>query len=137
MTLGVTSHDHDRPATEEEINLQIGRRIRRRRRIRGMTQQKLASQLGIQFQQIQKYECASNRVYAARLFRMAEALQVPIQYFFDSAAGAPANDRDCLDNEEMTCGKEARELVDAYFRLADPVRRKLREFAKVLGEGRG
>ena len=129
------------PANEEEINLHIGRRLRRRRRLRGMTQQDLGVGLGLKFQQIQKYECATNRICAARLHRLAAALHVPIQYFFDglpdeNGNGALALDRDLLAADEMLSSKEARELLEAYFRLPDPIRRRLQDFAKVLGEDR-
>ncbi len=129
------------PPTEDEINLQIGKRIRRRRRLLGLTQGDLSHELGLKFQQIQKYECAANRVGASRLFRMAGALKVPVQYFFDGLhqnghAGAPANDHDLVASDEMLSSKEARELIEAYFRLSDPIRRRLRDFARVLSEER-
>lgn len=65
------------------IDVHLGRRLRRRRRILGLTQQQLAVQVGVRFQQIQKYECGANRLGAARLWELAEALQTPISYFYD------------------------------------------------------
>ena len=75
-----------------DIDLYVGKRLRRRRRLLGLTQQSLAEQVGIRFQQIQKYECGANRVSAARLFELSEALSVPIQYFYEglSEANDPA-----------------------------------------------
>ena len=58
-----------------DIDLHLGRRLRRRRRLLGLTQQQLAMQVGIRFQQIQKYECGANRISAARLWQLAEALE--------------------------------------------------------------
>jgi transcriptional regulator with XRE-family HTH domain len=58
-----------------DIDLHLGRRLRRRRRLLGLTQQQLAVQVGIRFQQIQKYECGANRISAARLWQLAEALE--------------------------------------------------------------
>jgi transcriptional regulator with XRE-family HTH domain len=69
--------------SDEEISLHIGKRIRDRRRLSGFTQQALGDEVGVRFQQIQKYECAANRVTASRLLRLAAALKVPVQYFFD------------------------------------------------------
>lgn len=66
-----------------DIDLHLGRRLRRRRRLLGLTQQQLADQVGIRFQQIQKYECGANRISAARLWELAEALATPISYFYD------------------------------------------------------
>ena len=66
-----------------DIDLHLGRRLRRRRRLLGLTQQQLAGQVGVRFQQIQKYECGANRISAARLWELAEALETPISYFYD------------------------------------------------------
>jgi transcriptional regulator with XRE-family HTH domain len=121
------------------INLSIGRRIRRRRRLMGMTQKDLGDILGLQFQQVQKYECSSSRVTASRLYLLASALKVPIAYFFTDLPENPANgisdsDRARMATTEMLCEKETQELLSAYARLPEPVRRKLRTFAKGLGE---
>ena len=78
------------------IDVNVGRRIRQRRWMLGMTQQHLAQSVGIKFQQIQKYESGMNRVSASRLYEIALALDVPISFFFDGieelpggAGGAP------------------------------------------------
>jgi transcriptional regulator with XRE-family HTH domain len=68
---------------DQDIDMQLGRRLRRRRRLMGLSQQALAGACGVGFQQIQKYECAENRMSAARLFQIAGALEVPVSYFFD------------------------------------------------------
>ncbi|HAL07486.1 MAG TPA: XRE family transcriptional regulator [Brevundimonas sp.] len=66
-----------------EIDLHLGRRLRRRRRLLGLTQQQLGDRVGVRFQQIQKYECGANRLSAARLWELAEALETPVTYFYD------------------------------------------------------
>lgn len=66
-----------------EIDLHIGRRLRRRRRVLGLTQQQLGDRLGIRFQQVQKYECGANRISAARLWYLASALETDVLYFYD------------------------------------------------------
>ncbi len=71
-----------------EIDLHLGRRLRRRRRLLGLTQQQLAVQVGVRFQQVQKYECGANRISAARLWELAEALETPISYFYDGLGEA-------------------------------------------------
>ena len=66
-----------------DIDLHIGRRLRRRRRLLGLTQQQLGDRLNIRFQQVQKYECGANRVSAARLWHLAAALETEVSYFYD------------------------------------------------------
>jgi transcriptional regulator with XRE-family HTH domain len=121
------------------IDLHVGRRLRRRRRLLGMTQQQLASQIGIRFQQIQKYECGANRVTAARLWELAVALAVPVGYFYEGLenglASAPlrqaANDRDTMDPDVMS-QRETLELIRAYYKLSERPRRRLLDLAKSL-----
>jgi transcriptional regulator with XRE-family HTH domain len=66
-----------------DIDTHLGKRLRRRRRLLGLTQQQLAGTVGVRFQQIQKYECGANRISAARLWQLSEALEVPVGYFYD------------------------------------------------------
>jgi len=72
------------------IDVYVGSRLRRRRRLLGLTQANLGEQVGIRFQQIQKYECAANRISASRLFDLSEALHVPVQYFYDGLSDKDA-----------------------------------------------
>lgn len=65
------------------IDLHVGQRLRRRRRLLGLTQQQLADAIGVRFQQIQKYECGANRMTAGRLYELSRALDIGVQYFFD------------------------------------------------------
>jgi len=67
----------------QDINTHLGKRLRSRRRLLGLSQKSLAAAIGVQFQQIQKYECAANRMSAARLWQLSKALDVPLSYFFD------------------------------------------------------
>ena len=71
-----------------DIDLHLGRRLRRRRRLLGLTQQQLANQVGIRFQQIQKYECGANRISASKLWDIARFFKVDIGYFFEGLSGA-------------------------------------------------
>ncbi len=65
------------------LDVHIGSRIRFKRKAYNVTQQKLAKELNITFQQVQKYESGTNRVSASRLFQIAQTLNVPIKYFFE------------------------------------------------------
>ena len=121
------------------IDLYVGKRLRRRRRLLGLTQQQLAESIGIRFQQIQKYECGANRVTASRLFELAVALNVPVNYFFEglqqsaeaAAANAPANDRELIAADVLS-QKETLELIRAYYKLGERPRRRLLDLAKAL-----
>src|SRR5580698_8757948 len=68
------------------IDLHVGARIRLRRRMQGVSQEKLADALGLTFQQVQKYERGANRVSASKLYEIAAALRAPVAYFFDGLA---------------------------------------------------
>ena len=69
-------------SSSRDVDVFVGRRIRRRRRLMDMTQQDLAHACGVCFQQVQKYECAYSRLSVAMLWKMAQALEVDIAYFF-------------------------------------------------------
>ena len=73
----------------DDINAHLGRRLYSRRRQLGWSQHRLGVAVGVRFQQIQKYECAANKISAARLWSLASALEVPMSYFFDGLAPGP------------------------------------------------
>ncbi len=120
-----------------QIDLHLGKRLRRRRRLLGLTQQQLASAVGVRFQQIQKYECGANRISAARLWELSEALEVPISYFYegleDQASATAANDA-VRRSEQVLARKETLDLVRAYYRLGERPRRRLLDLAKSLDD---
>ena len=74
-----------------DIDLHLGRRLRRRRRLLGLTQQQRAVQVGIRCQQIQKYEKGTNRIGASRLQHIARVLSVPVSFFFEGAPHTPGS----------------------------------------------
>lgn len=120
----------------DETDLHVGKRLRRRRRLLGMTQQDLAGMVGVRFQQIQKYECGANRITSSRLYELSKALNVSVQYFFDgmidlSNTNRPANDADSIEGDILS-QKETLELVRAYYRLGERPRKRLLELAKAL-----
>ena len=121
-----------------DIDLHLGKRLRRRRRLLGLTQQQLAMAVGVRFQQIQKYECGANRISAARLWQLSEALEVPVSYFFDGLAeqmDREANasaERAESGGGEMFARKETLDLIRAYYQLGERPRRRLLDLAKSL-----
>ena len=123
-----------------DIDFHVGRRLRRRRRLLGLTQLQLGEAIGMRFQQIQKYECGANRVTAGRLYQISVALGVPATYFFEglpdtlgSNASRAAEDRDAIANDVLG-HKETIELVRAYYMLGVQPRRRLLDLAKAMRE---
>lgn len=119
-----------------DIDIHLGRRLRRRRRLMGLTQQQLAGACGVRFQQIQKYECGANRISAARLWQLAEALEVPVGYFFDGLSSHEPAHHDDLPTDraggEVLARKETMDLIRAYYQLSERPRRRLLDLAKSL-----
>ncbi len=117
------------------VDVHVGKRIRHRRWMVGMTQQQLAEHVGIKFQQIQKYETGMNRVSASRLWEISEALSVPISFFFEGLGetGEAAKD-DTSVQGDIFADKEAMELVRSYYAIPETQRRRLFELARVLSD---
>ncbi|MDF1767607.1 helix-turn-helix transcriptional regulator [Maricaulis sp.] len=78
------------PRGPNPIDIHVGSRVRLRRQLLKMSQEKLGDELGVTFQQIQKYERGANRVGASRLYRLSRALDVPVQFFFEGLVGEPS-----------------------------------------------
>lgn len=121
----------------------VGSRIRLRRNMLGMSQEKLGENLGITFQQIQKYEKGTNRVGASRLQAISTILGVPVAFFFEdlpnqgAAAGGLGFAEDPLVGLTMDfcTSAEGLQLNRAFVRISDPkVRRRLIDLVKSLGE---
>lgn len=111
------------------VDLHVGKRIRHRRWMVGMTQQQLADTVGIKFQQIQKYETGMNRVSASRLWDIAEAMQVPVSYFFE---GLDDEQTGHAASEDYLADKEALQLLRSYYAMPEAQRRQIFELARVL-----
>jgi len=138
---GTASEKDGRPSP---IDVHVGTRIRLRRTLLGMSQERLGDALGLTFQQVQKYERGVNRVGASRLFDLSRVLDVPISFFFDDLpdnvtgltsrrpmAGF-ADTQDALGEESLN-RRETLELVRAYYRISDPaIRKKVFELIKSM-----
>ena len=125
------------------IDKHVGSRVKLRRKILGLSQQKLAAALGVTFQQLQKNERGRNRIASSRLFDLSRALDVPIQFFFEkmsaeTAASVPnrgsAVPKAAVDLEpDVLAKRETLELVRAYYRIKSPnVRKRVYGLAKTL-----
>lgn len=119
------------------VDVHVGKRIRHRRWLVGMTQQQLAENVGIKFQQIQKYETGMNRVSASRLWDIAASLTVPVSFFFEGLS----DEENMVDATvpadvplDILKDKEALELVRSYYAIPETQRRRLFELARVLSD---
>ena len=143
MAISRPSGRPGRPKTEtpNPIDVQVGSRVRLRRNMLGLSQEKLGEAIGLTFQQVQKYERGANRIGASRLHELSRVLDVPVSFFFDDTdpVRAPAIPGgfaepavEAFDSDPLR-RRETIELVEAYFTVEDPaIRRRLLELAKVL-----
>ena len=132
------------------IDTHVGARIRLRRTLLGMSQERLGEALGLTFQQVQKYERGANRVGASRLFDLSRVLDVPISFFFDDmpealagihgsghmtrATGGFAERQEAFGTDEALNRRETLELVRAYYRITEPsVRKRVFDLIKSMG----
>lgn len=125
--------------TPNPIDIHVGSRVRLRRLLLGLSQEKLGDELGVTFQQVQKYERGANRIGASRLYRVAEVLQVPVGFFFEGldsiAAGGFAEDDQTPLIDDFINSPEGVALASAFARIREPsVRRKLLELARTLAD---
>jgi transcriptional regulator with XRE-family HTH domain len=117
------------------VDVHVGKRIRHRRWMLGLTQQQLGNRVGIRFQQIQKYETGANRVSASRLWQIADALEVPVTFFFEGLGGAPTEDMPEAGSGDLLSDREALELVRSYYGLPETQRRRFLDLARALAGG--
>ncbi len=126
------------------IDTHVGGRVRLRRTMLGMSQDKLADALGLTFQQIQKYEKGVNRIGASRVFEISHVLGVPIQFFFDdfdvntgrSYGFAEHGPDDGMAMMELLNTPEGVQLCKHFASIKDPkIRKRVLELVKSLSDG--
>lgn len=145
MAFQSASADDSAPGTPNPVDVHVGSRVRLRRTLLGLSQEKLGEAVGLTFQQIQKYERGANRIGASRLFEFSRILDVPVSFFFDDMSdrlaagdmsangGLSDQGQQPLEPDPLT-RRETLELVRAYYRIGDPqVRKRLFELTKSLG----
>ncbi len=129
------------PGVPRPVDIHVGRRVRLRRTLLGLSQEKLGDAVGLTFQQIQKYERGANRIGASRLFELSRILDVPVSFFFDdmpeeikAREGRGLSDQTQISFEpDPLARRETLELVRAYYRITNPkVRKRLFELTKSL-----
>ena len=136
---GVTHRKRAGKGGPNPVDAHVGTRVRLRRILLGMSQEKLAKAVSLTFQQIQKYERGSNRIGASRLFQFAKVLDVSVLFFYDEmpvdceGTLLPAASNGEVVEQNQFARSETRELVRAYYRIVDSaVRRRVFELTKTL-----
>ncbi len=126
------------------VDIHVGSRVRLRRTLLGLSQEKLGEAVGLTFQQIQKYERGANRIGASRMYALSRVLDVPVSFFFEDMppeisgkGGKPVPGLAEKYQEEFSqdplAKRETLELVRAYYRIKEPnVRKRLFDLAKSL-----
>ena len=119
----------------------VGARLRSRRKQLRISQEKLGKEIGVSFQQVQKYENGTNRIGAGRLAEISKVLDVPVAYFFTGSSGAHLADGDRADTRAILSEPGATELLQAYAQigslaLRNAVVRLARDLAGNYGDGR-
>lgn len=129
--------------TPDNVDVHVGQRLRVRRSLLGMSQEKLAEAIGLTFQQIQKYERGVNRISAGRLFQFSKILEVPINYFYDNvgvsadasidpALGLSDNAQEPFEGEDVMQKKETLDLVRIYYSVDETKRKEVLRFIRMM-----
>ncbi len=120
------------PKKPRPVDVHVGKRLRLRRSTLGMSQDDLGKQVGITFQQIQKYERGTNRVSASRIWEFARILNVPEDYFFEGLEGSKTSGD---SDDQLLDSKESQQLIKAYYNVLKPqVRQKIRNLIQSIAE---
>jgi transcriptional regulator with XRE-family HTH domain len=120
----------------------VGARVRMRRMMLSMSQEKLGDALGLTFQQVQKYEKGANRIGASRLQQIAQILQVPVSFFFEGAPNAPGFSGPGLEEapspayvSDFLATSDGLALTKAFMGISNPkVRRRIVELVEQMAE---
>ncbi len=126
------------PRGPNPIDIHVGSRIRLRRQLLKMSQEKLGDELGVTFQQVQKYERGANRVGASRLYRLSRVLNVPVQFFFEGLGEEVAETGVAETGQtplvyDFIQSSDGVSLAEAFSRIEDSkVRRRVLELVRTL-----
>ncbi len=114
------------------VDAHVGWKVRKRRRMMGMTQKQLGDRIGIGFQQIHKFETGRNRISASGMWGIAAAMEVPVSFFYEGLDGKLPDTGEARG--DILTDKETLELVRAYYAIPKNQRRRLFDLACVLAE---
>jgi len=145
MTLAVVQERKKQRKTRgkpNNVDIHVGNRVRQRRTLLGLSQEKLAAALDLTFQQVQKYERGANRIGAGRLYELARALDVPVTYFFEDLDDSSPNVQATTEGAnggayqgDPMSQRETLLLVRAYYAIPEAgVRRRMLDLMRSMGE---
>ncbi|MCB1507449.1 MAG: helix-turn-helix transcriptional regulator [Hyphomicrobiaceae bacterium] len=125
------------------VDVHVGNRVRMRRMMLGLSQEKLGEALGVTFQQVQKYEKGLNRIGAGRLQTIAQVLQVPVSFFYEDAPGSDASAGSFAEGSstsyvsDLLTTSEGLELTRAFLKVEDTkLRRRIVDLVKAISEAK-
>lgn len=134
----------------DKVDVHVGNRLRVRRTLLGISQEKLAGAIGLTFQQVQKYERGLNRISAGRLYQFSKILDIPVAYFYENINQNQApglsdgeqqgfNSETAAASEDVMSKKETVDLLRAYYSIDDENARKdilrfIRSMAQKIGQ---
>lgn len=134
------SDETAQPRSPNPVDLHVGGRVRMRRKVLGVSQERLADALGLTFQQVQKYERGSNRVSASKLYEIARFLNAPVSYFFEGLADPTSDEANAADGPEQVMHDflmtaEGLELAAAFPKIPrGRVRRRILDLVRSLAD---
>ena len=124
------------PRSQTSVDVHIGTRLRLQRQVLKMSQQSLAEQVGVTFQQLQKYERGTNRVSASRLWELSKILGVPVTFFFKGLVEADVDNPETDTVQRLVRSRDGVKFADVLQKLEQKpaVRRQLLELARSLAD---
>jgi transcriptional regulator with XRE-family HTH domain len=142
MNAKKTANTSAAPIAKRDIDMHIGKRLRQRRTMMGLSQEAVARAVGITFQQVQKYEKGSNAMNARRLYEFAHFMSVPVAYFFDgleqagTAVGFAESEAEAFDHKRVS-DRESLEMMKAFKRIKEQViRKRLADLVRAVAENK-
>jgi transcriptional regulator with XRE-family HTH domain len=129
--------------SKQDIDAHVGKRLRLRRTMMGLSQEAIAKAVGITFQQVQKYEKGTNAMNASRLFEFAEVMQVPVAYFFEGLESKNSGEGHGFHEEgevfdrggKRVSDRESLEMMKAFKRIGEQsVRKRLSDLVRAIAE---
>jgi transcriptional regulator with XRE-family HTH domain len=129
----MASREKSAPEPIDPIDLRIGKRMKFRRNFMGLTQETLAREIGVSFQQIQKYESGQNKISASKLYHLSLALKSPVSFFFEDEtqassagmAGMSDQEQSPFDHSSEIDTAESAMFLRAYTQIVDKKKRKV------------
>lgn len=128
--------------SKQDIDTHVGKRLRLRRTMMGLSQEAVAKAVGITFQQVQKYEKGTNAMNARRLYEFAQFMHVPVAYFFEgleiagaASSGFSEKEADRFDHNARVSDRESLEMMKAFKRIKEqPVRKRLADLVRAIAD---